>query len=81
MKMYKGEVDWIIADNPEEAYKICLETYTMNEEDYPENDFVEEPMDKTLTIDMIDWGRGKVTKTVAEFIKEFGKGFFASTEY
>jgi len=81
LKMFKGEVDWIIAETAEEAYEICLKIYDLDKEDYPENDFVEQPLNIVLKIDFSDDDGTVKEKTIGEFLEEHPKGLFASTEW
>ena len=80
-----GDVDYIVAESPEEAQKI-LESHTgfpvdIDEEAFltmeevnPENTF-------NFSKDPYDPAEPFITKTVAEWIEWNGKGYFASTEY
>lgn len=70
-------IDWVIAESPEDADKICFE-HTGNDEDDP-HEWVALPDDQILAIN--DEDGGHVEKTCAALIAEHGRCFLASTEY
>ena len=78
MKMFTNDFDFVIADTPEEAKKIAIETQGYSVEDLDCSEF--EPMDgrKMFTLRTDDTS---TRQRIAKFVKEYGKGYFACTEY
>ena len=87
LKCFKNDViDWIIAETPEEATKIFAKIYGEEfMDDLKENGdeicWGEEGPSIELTINDENWPEGSRKKTVAEWIKECGRGLLCSTEY
>ena len=78
-KIWTDGEDYVIAESLDEVKKILLEQG--HDEDLEE--YIEgfETMDTELDFTFNDEEAGKVTKTVDEWIKERGRGFFASVNY
>jgi len=84
LKCFKNDViDWVISETREEATEILLSVYGGElEEETDGSDYWEEvDSGSEITITDENLHGGKQKKTVAEWIKEHGKGFLCSTEY
>lgn len=80
LRMWTDGVDFVIAESAEEAIKIVCEHHGATAEDFAEP-FVERKPDEPFTI-FGDGADGEdVTKPTAEWVREHGRGFFASAEW
>ncbi len=79
LKMWTDGEDYIIAESLDEVKKILLE----HGHDDDLDEYIEgfETMNTELKFTYNDEEAGGITKTVGEWIKERGKGFFASVNY
>ena len=80
---YKDEIEWIIAESPEDASKI--QASNIGEEASSPDQFELIPEDSTLTIhsDEGEFPEGETpsTKTIAEWIAWNGRGVLCSAEW
>lgn len=82
---YKGEVDWVVAESPEEAAILAQELYGPSSDpeghDTPGH-WTQVADDKPLAIlDTEDPKGPKTTKTCAEWIASNGRGLLCTTEW
>lgn len=75
--MWSNEVDYVVAESADEAKQIVSDHYGCGDEDL--GIFEEEAVEKEFTLRMEDGT--KITKLIADWVKERGKGYFACTEY
>lgn len=83
LKMFANDVtEWVIAESEQEANAIlaAVNEYAINE--MSEYDAVSRELSPNsyLTMDM-ECNGNRVNKTVREWIEEYGKGYFGTTEY
>jgi hypothetical protein len=75
--MWSNDIDFVIAESADEAKRIVTEHYGCDQDDV--GDFETQNEEKEFTL-RLDDGE-KVTKRISEWIAEFGKSYFACTEY
>ena len=74
LKMWTDGEDYVIAESLDDVKKILLEQgHEVDIEEYIEGF---ETMNTGTNFTLNDENAGKITKTVGEWIKECGKGFF-----
>ena len=78
LEMYTDGEEFFIAGSAGQLQKMLIEFDIDSDREYLE-EFVS--MDKSILFTFNDEVKGKTTKTVGEWIKEFGVGFFASRNY
>lgn len=82
-KMFANDVtEWVIAESEEEANQIIAKHHGFDVSEMDEFSRVNTELSPNsyLTMDMDLDGR-PVKKTVREWIEEYGKGYFGTTEY
>jgi hypothetical protein len=78
--MWTNGTDYVIAENADEANVILRRTYAI--EDVRDLDPVDDDCCNPNNLFRFHEEDGTTTtKTMKEWVEEFGKGFFASTEY
>ena len=84
LKMWTDGEDYVIAESLDEVEKILFKLgYITDFDEVEKKEYIEafEIMNAELDFTFNDEKAGKITKTVSEWIKEMGKGFFASVNY
>lgn len=79
LHVFRNETDTVIATSAEDATAVVLETSGQTENSEPET-WEQLADDKPLTIDFSEEGLGERTMTCAEWCKDQGRSFLASTE-
>ncbi|MHC4397426.1 MAG: hypothetical protein ACYS1A_17435 [Planctomycetota bacterium] len=75
--MWSNEFDFVIAESADEARQLVMDHYGI--EDYEGGEFEQANEEQEFTL-RLDDGQ-KETKRVRDWIAEFGKSYFACTEY
>ena len=83
LNMYTNDVDWVIANSPEDAKKVCAEHIGCSVDDLSDDDEWDElPADGSLKVtDADEPGSPSETLKNSEWIQRMGRSFVASTEY
>ncbi len=87
LKMFTNEVDFVIAETEEEAKEFVRQAWigdgSMTDcmEEFDEMVLTVMDMNKSFKFDKEGDGSKIEVKTIQEFIEQYGKGYFASTEY
>ena len=91
MKVFTlGDIDWVVAEDLEDAWKVYVEHNGGKREDFEGDEMEEVPADKPLTI----WcgpnghpgeshveGNARVTQQASKWAAQEPRGFLASTEF
>ena len=75
--MWSNDIDYVIAESADEANQIVTDHYGCGQEEL--GVFEAEDGEKEFTLRLED--ETKITKQIADWVKERGKGYFACTEY
>jgi hypothetical protein len=75
--MWSNEFDFVIAESAGEARQIVMDHYGQDEYEGMEFEQMNEELEFTLRLD----DDQKEKKQVKDWIAEFGKSYFACTEY
>ena len=78
LKMFKSDVDWVIAYDVDDARKILGETY---DDEVDTEHWQELPPDRVFQMGKHSDEFAGMKMTVSEWIAKCGRGHFASTEY
>ena len=78
LKMWTNDCDYVIATTVEEAKQICIDTCGYGRDEVDEWDWEEVPRDQDFTFDD---GDQHIKETIGHFILEYGRGYFACSEY
>lgn len=83
LHVYRGETDSIVGESLEDAQRAYAEFIgsPVDSDEVLEQGFEELPDDRALTLIIDDEGDTRVTKSCAEWARENGRGFLASTEW
>ena len=79
LQMWTNDIDYIITRSEEEAEEIAMKTMGYGKDDLEEVTWYKMSLDSMFTYRTEDGD--DVKKTVKEFIKEYGEGYFACSEY
>ena len=82
LHMWTNDVDFVIAETPEEAHRICVDQYGGDDNDQTVDDWEKMEPSKMWTLWIDGHPHGETIKCpVSEHIARNGKGYLGSTEY
>jgi hypothetical protein len=81
LRAWSDGTDTYVAASLDAALAMQREVAGEDCEQAPADEWSVLPPERVLTIDLSEQDRGKVTKTIAQWILENGPGMLCSTEY
>ena len=79
LQMWSNDIDYIIARSAEAAEEIAIKTMGYGKDDLEEVTWHKMSLDSVFTFR--DEDGNDIKKPVKQFIKEYGEGYFACSEY